>query len=74
MSRLTFTIAVCALIAAPALTRATEVERTVSPAALKGANPAECAQANSDFERYELGCLIDEATVGPAASNDPPSD
>ncbi len=27
----------------------------VSPPTLKGADPAECMQANSDYELYELG-------------------
>ena len=74
MSLLTILFALCALLAAPILAQAAEVERTVALAELKGANPADCAEANSDYERYELGCPVDAVAGSAAATNGLPSD
>jgi hypothetical protein len=42
------------------LARAQEITlaRPAVSAGLKGADPTDCAQANSDYERYELGCPV----------------
>lgn len=74
MSRPMIPFALCALLATPIPTRAAEVEQTAALAALESADPADCVEANSDYERYELGCPIDAAAGGPAASNGLPSD
>ncbi|MEE7490629.1 hypothetical protein MOTC310_09125 [Methylobacterium oryzae] len=73
-------MAVCALLVVAALSqiavgdpvKASEVTRDAGAPGLVGANVAACADANSDYERYELGCPTDEPSrdVAPALSDD----
>jgi hypothetical protein len=70
LCRLMIPVCVCALLALSALpqpaasdpSKASEAER-VGSLALTNANAATCADANSDYERYELGCPADEASL-----------
>jgi hypothetical protein len=78
--RLKPSMAVCALLAVAALSqsaaghpaKASEATGDAGAPARVGANVAACADANSDYERYELGCPTDEPshTVAPALSDD----
>ena len=79
MSRLTIPLCVCALLAASALPQAAEVDPAdAAPGSTGdvgsiGANDGACADATSDYERYELGCPVDvpsELGVSHAPSQD----
>ncbi len=78
MSRFTVPLCVCALLSLAALPQAaesgaaTEAALSTTPvgrSALVGANAA-CADANSDYERYELGCPSDDGPDPRAFLND----
>ncbi|MGH1587839.1 hypothetical protein ACRBEV_05155 [Methylobacterium phyllosphaerae] len=70
LRRLITPVCVCALLIVSALpqsaasdpAKAPEAAKYAGSLALVGANVAACADANSDYERYELGCPADETS------------